>query len=176
MLTLKINHSHNLISDFPSETNLTGITYDTGDLEKELRSLMSPNVHYSFYSKAPKFKVEHELIYLPDFSELSLAHLNNISLGKRTFYFSPTTEAKVPASLTKLQRIDFVRLIKKSSLNNWKIHLPRPDSVDKNCLVLNTFLALGAQLANNPDLSSLEIIKDVPLSLQHGICFFKIKI
>jgi hypothetical protein len=181
-----IKENFNLKLDMLTATDVRKIKYDIGDLKK----ILSQKHEYYFElftTNTIHQQKKNKLIYLIDFSHDSLDHLLSIRFNsKNCFYYVADLNGPSKAAILDhlqengIQELDFITYFKKSSLVDWKIEIKSNPQLNLECVVLNIFLSLGAQLVSKfPSTmviqDNLSLEKVLALSFQHGIKLYKMK-
>lgn len=142
-MKLQINHHFNFNQDVFNQKKMEDYKYDIG----ELRTLLPlKNKSFQFFKKHPSSKkAKHTIHY-------------KISNGSIELTYN-----KSPFNIEKI--------FKKSSLEDWEIHIKDSSHLEIDCWILNSLLSLGAQLTiedyREPPHGAKE--SEYYLSLQHGI-------
>lgn len=187
-MRLKINRQFSFKIDLFSNEKLSLMNYNMGEVDQILTSNQLTHVSladreqqglfYQFKQNIiPQKKSKFELIYISNQNETTIKTLNAHKYSANSFYYSNLHSQRLEEILLSknCQRLNVVSIFKKSSLIDWTVIVKDTQNLKINCVLLNTFMSLGAKIIFETTSKDLISLGTYELSLQHGIELFRKK-
>ncbi len=184
--------------DFLKSESFRAMKYNLGALSKQVdinnifhlsnSSKERTGSFYEFYinNNNAKKKPRAILFYLSDFSKETLDAILEFNFQSYNYHYYVSTlsgdfESQIRAFFDKnsIPELSFINYLKRSQLTDWQIQIPTYLNLNLECVVLNCFLALGANLPKTSSPTKIGKITSLAaekfdLSFQHGIIIYKI--
>lgn len=188
----KILGNFNPLKDRLNESNLRSMEYDIGELHEYIKKFhlinisvpdSRPNIlYFNLRSEAISRKRKYTLIFVPDFSIISLEKVAKLKTPRENcFYYIDHPYGDFGIEIIALMKkksilpLNFLELFRQSHFTEWKIIVLYGSEFKLNSIVLNTLLALGAGINEEKRPRSMKLLKNITLSFQHSIDLFQLK-